>query len=84
MKKLCNLRLAIIKEFFKCSCLTPLLSLHWHPSFCGNIIWYVEQIKEKDYVAKETRNTQENGKISGNIRKASRLKLVFDHFKKIG
>ena len=39
--------------------------------------------KEKDYVAKETRNTRENEKISGNI-KASRLQLTFDHIKKIG
>lgn len=30
------------------------------------------------------RHTQENEKISGNIRKASRLQLTFDQIKKIG
>lgn len=40
--------------------------------------------KRKEHTEKETKNTQENGKFLGNVRKASRLKLIFDHFKTTG
>lgn len=38
--------------------------------------YMIEQIRGKDHVEKESRNTQENGNISGNIRKVCRLKLI--------